>query len=54
MLIHAINQGPHPYPQAEDFEPPSACALLCHKMCSDVLAMLSERLYLAAQTQLMH
>lgn len=52
-LMDAAKRGWYPYPGAEDYEPPQVRRMLRDRMCTDALAALSERLYLAAQAQVM-
>lgn len=54
QLVDAIRNGWYPYLPAQDFEPPEVRKMLRQRMCDDALKVLSERLYLAAQAQLLY
>lgn len=54
MLISVIEKDKYPYPEAEDYEPPHVRKILRQQMCEEATKALSDRLYLAAQKQLLY
>jgi hypothetical protein len=54
QLINAVQHGWYPYLEAEDLEPREVRRMLRQRMCEDALKVLSERLYLAAQAQMLY
>lgn len=54
QLIDAVQHGWYPYLETEDLEPRDVRKMLRQRMCEDALKALSERLYLAAQAQILY